>query len=259
VTHATSTKVAATSAPDPDMHGVESALVAHSTLLDTRGLILDLDDTLYPREDYVQSGLMAAARHLEGHFGIPALESFAVMSAARREGRAGVELQAACGRYALPSSMIPLLVDVIRGHRPVLRLPDTTGAVLRQLKADGWRLVVLTNGLPSMQRLKVDALGLAALVDGTVYADEHATGGKPSPMVFQEALRRLETSVERAVMVGDDPTCDIEGARAVGLKTVRLAGPPRTVTLEADAVIDSLASLPGAAAALLEAVNVHAA
>lgn len=226
-----------------------------------RGLILDLDDTLYPREHYVQSGLKAVARHLEAQHGIPAIDSFMTMSAARRGDQKGLELQAACERYELPLTMVAVLVDVIRVHRPTIHLPRETAAVLASLVADGWQLVVLTNGLPSMQRRKVEALGLTRLVRHIVFADEHAPGGKPSPVVFHEALRHLGVAAGRVIMVGDDPICDIAGARRVGLKTVRVATSERTSLLEpgADAVIDSLHQLPDVAAALMEAVSVHAA
>lgn len=226
-----------------------------------RGLILDLDDTLYPREHYVQSGLMAVARHLEEAYRVPAMDAFVVMSAARREGCRGYEFQAACARFALPVSIVAELLHVFREHRPLLRLPRATVAALAALKADGWRLAILTNGLPSVQRLKVESLGLLGHIRHVVYADEHADGGKPSPAAFREVLRRLDVPAARVVMVGDDPACDVGGARAIGLKSVRIAVPGVRVRpgAEADAVIDSLTTLPGVAAELLETVIVNAA
>jgi FMN phosphatase YigB (HAD superfamily) len=226
-----------------------------------RGLILDLDDTLYPREHYVQSGLMAVARFLETQHAIPAMDAFVVMSAARREGYAGYEFQAVCSRFSLPAVMIPELLQVFRDHRPLLRMPRTTAATLASLKAAGWQLAILTNGLPSVQRLKIESLGLPGFVRHIVYAEEHAEGGKPSPGAFREALRRLSVPKGRVVMAGDDPACDIAGARSVGLKTVRLALPGVRVKAgaDADAVIDSLDMLPRVAADLLETVSLNAA
>jgi putative hydrolase of the HAD superfamily len=228
-----------------------------------RGLILDLDDTLYPREHYVQSGLMAVARHLEERFSISAMDVFSVMTAAHREPRRGFELQAACARFDLPATLVPELLDVFRRHRPLLRLPQATASLLAALRADAWQLAILTNGLPAVQRLKIDSLGLSAIVRDIVYAEEHAEGGKPSASAFRAALRRLALPASRVVMVGDDPVCDIAGARAVGLKTVRLAVPGQRLQpgagADADAVIDSLDALPRAAAGLLDTVIANAA
>lgn len=224
-----------------------------------KALILDLDDTLYPREHYVQSGLMAVARYLHESHNVPSVKAFVAMSAARRE-RKGQEFQAVCARYALPATLVPSLVDIFRAHRPVLQLPVTTAAALARLRANGWQMAILTNGLPSVQRLKIEALGLSGLVRHVVCADEHAQGGKPSPVVFHEVLRRLALPADRVVMVGDDAACDIAGAKAVGLKSIRLAAAPRLPLLpEGDAVIDSLESLPAVAAALLRTVVAHAA
>lgn len=43
---------------------------------------------------------------------------------------------------------------------------------------------------------------------------------KPHKKIFEEALRKLGTSVEETVYVGDSPQEDIKGAMAMGMKTV---------------------------------------
>ncbi len=47
--------------------------------------------------------------------------------------------------------------------------------------------------------------------------------GKPRPHLFREALARLGTSPGDAVMIGDSLLADVQGAQAVGLRTVWLA------------------------------------
>jgi len=233
------------------------------------GLILDLDDTLYPREQFVQSGLMAVARHVEETHGIPARNAFAVMEACRREGGAGRELQALCAWFGLTPGVIQPLLEVFRNHQPTLQLPEETSAVLTALKADGWRMVVLTNGLPRVQRAKVYALGLHAFVDDVVYAEEQTPGGKPSAEAFRAALKRLALPARRCVCVGDDPVRDIAAARALGMTTVwvsthRRPGPlgPGAhdgVPTDTDAHIEALVDLPAALVGLKEVVDADAA
>ena len=48
------------------------------------------------------------------------------------------------------------------------------------------------------------------------------TIGKPGPIIFEEALKRLEGSKEDTAMVGDRLGTDINGAKAVGLWTIML-------------------------------------
>jgi putative hydrolase of the HAD superfamily len=190
---------------------------------------------------------------------IPADEALAAMSAARRRGGAGREFQALCARFSLASGAIPELVDVFRHHWPALHLPPVTGEVLRALRAEGWRMVVLTNGLPRVQRTKVFALGIHAFVDDVIYAEELAPGGKPSPEVFRAALKRLSLPARRCVCVGDDPVRDIDAARALGISTVSVSAYTEAVTGGADAHVDDFMDLPAALAGLTELVDADAA
>ena len=49
--------------------------------------------------------------------------------------------------------------------------------------------------------------------------------GKPMPHIFRVALHRLGVPADEAAMVGDSLTSDVQGAQAVGLKTIWLAPP----------------------------------
>jgi len=222
-----------------------------------RGLILDLDDTLYPRERFVRSGLAAVARHVGLHHGVDSSAAYALMTRATAVGGSGKEFQALCERFDLPPAIVPGLVDVFRMHTPSLFLSREAAETLRALRADGWALAILTNGLPSVQFRKVAALGLTEFVDEVVYAEEHAPGGKPSAAPFQAALRGLELSAGQCVCVGDDAARDVRGARALGIPTIRMARHGVSVERadEADTVISSLRQLPAAAGLLMSMVT----
>lgn len=235
----------------------------------TKGLLLDLDDTLYPHQRFVASGHAAVAAHVALRHGIDSDDVYAFL--ARRVGTPAqaTVFQSLCERYELPVDGAVELLDVYRSHEPLIWLRHGVADALRSLRAGGWRLAVLTNGLPRVQVAKVDALGLREFVDDVVYAEEHAAGGKPAPAPFFEALRRLDVTASRAVMVGDDRVCDVHGARNAGLRTIRLdqsarramAGPDTRseAGVEADLVIERIDQLPLAAAALLEGVVSRAA
>ena len=45
---------------------------------------------------------------------------------------------------------------------------------------------------------------------------------KPSPRIFEEALRRFQVQPAELLHVGDDKVADGEGARAVGMQTLIL-------------------------------------
>ena len=216
-------------------------------------VIFDLDDTLYPRARYVNSGFGAVARHMGIGFGLPVDEVYARLRTAHVRGGRGRELQTMCEAYGLDTVLVPDLLQVFRKHRPEIWLSHDVPATLEGLRARGWRTAVLTNGLPSVQAAKVRALGLDALVDHVIYADEYAEGGKPAAEPFMEALRRLEVAPQNAVMVGDDRINDIEGARAVGMRAVLLTRAERpTHDGGADAVVSWLIDLPRIALDLVQ-------
>jgi putative hydrolase of the HAD superfamily len=225
-----------------------------------RGLILDLDDTLYPRERFVRSGFAAVAGDLQRRHGLPAGAVFKTLSQAFTSAAAGREFQVVCSEFDLPQDELRTMLRVFRTHTPSLWLPYETAETLRRLRTEGWRLAILTNGLPHVQAGKVAALALAPMVDHVIYADSIVRGGKPAPEAFRAAIDRLDVAVERCVMVGDTPETDIAGGRAAGLRTIRLHRPGVTVTgRDADIVIHRIDMLPAAAPAALETETLDAA
>jgi putative hydrolase of the HAD superfamily len=227
----------------------------------SRGIIIDLDDTLYPLGRFVHSGFAAVAAHVEQRFGVPADDGYALLARCAREGYQRTAFQSLCAACGLDADTVPALVEVYRAHRPKIFLGHAARTLLRDLRGDGWRIAVLTNGLPSVQARKVEALGLGELVDHVIYAEHFVPGGKPSATVFIEALRRLGTRADRTVCVGDDLERDVAGGRAAGLSTIRLAVRHLPVPPERDAdiVVHTLTEVPLAAMALIEGVTRHVA
>jgi putative hydrolase of the HAD superfamily len=223
-------------------------------------IVFDLDDTLYPRVRHVYSGFSAIARAIARRFDVPVGAVYGRLRAAHEQGHRGVELQQMCAAFGLDETLVPDLVEIMRSHQPQIWLSHDAAEVLPALRARGWRTAVLTNGLPSSQAAKVRALGLHDLVDHVIYADEHAPGGKPAAEPFLAALNRLEATPQNAVMVGDDRVNDIEGARAVGMRTILLArGHGPHLDGGADTVVQDLTDVPRAALALVQNRVAHAA
>ncbi len=104
-----------------------------------------------------------------------------------------------------------------RDHAAVDPLPGVPG-VLAALGAE-YDLALVTNGSPEMQDPKLDALDLWDHFETVVYAG-HDVPAKPAAEPFERALSALGTPPQRAVYVGDDPEADVDGAAAVGLRTV---------------------------------------
>ncbi len=92
------------------------------------------------------------------------------------------------------------------------------GAVqlLEYLKDKGYALHILTNGFREVQRIKIYNSGFEPFFDEVIISEE--TGfKKPAPEIFAITLERTGAAEEEAVMVGDDISVDIEGAKNAGI------------------------------------------
>ena len=222
----------------------------------TRAIIFDLDDTLYSERRFALSGFAAVARCAEASHGISSREAFAVLRNAIRDGRRTTAFQTLAAHVVADAAAVQAFREVYRRHVPQIRLPRASRQVLDEVRRT-WRVGLLTNGLPDVQRAKVAALGLAALTDAIVYAHE-VGGGKPDSSAFAAVCDLLHVAPGRAVMTGDDPWCDIDGARGAGLHAIRIRrGWHRHVDAghsgAADCTVRSLADVPRAAERLVPA------
>ncbi|WP_312166586.1 HAD family hydrolase [Phenylobacterium sp.] len=186
-------------------------------------LLIDLDDTLYDERTYVLSGFRAVADELAQRH--PRLDAAALAASMEAEldahGRGRI-FDAVLAQAGLPASpaLIAELVGVYRDHRPTISLwpgvADTLAALARS-----YRLAIVTDGLALMQSRKVEALGVADLVDEVLLCWEHEAP-KPSPACYLEALRRLSAFPAQAVVIGDNPGHDMAAAAAAGCRSVRV-------------------------------------
>ncbi len=101
--------------------------------------------------------------------------------------------------------------------RYVELFPDVS-QVLEKLKRGGYKLVLISNALPS-NKLVFNHFRLDRFFDEALFSYEIGLR-KPHPDIFYEALDRVESSPDKAVMVGNNPFADIAGSRLVGMKNV---------------------------------------
>lgn len=119
--------------------------------------------------------------------------------------------------------------------------------MLDDLRGKGVKLGLLTNGFAQSHRKKIADLGLDRSFDAFFLADEVGMV-KPDPEIFRYACKRLGSSVESAVMVGDIYERDIIGAREAGLFTVwvnRGNGALSDALPQPDATVLTIVDTPG--------------
>lgn len=118
------------------------------------------------------------------------------------------------------------------------RVYDDVWPALDRLASDGLKLAVISNWddrlRPLLKRLKLESYFEVIVISGEVGFQ------KPSPVIFEQALRRLGLPARAVAHVGDSVNEDLEGARAAGLRAVLISRGGRTAD-QAD--LDSLAEL----------------
>lgn len=91
--------------------------------------------------------------------------------------------------------------------------------LLRDLRARGKRLGLLTNGFSETHREKIALLQITEYFDAIFLADEVGMV-KPDPLLFAHACQKLNSAPSQSAMVGDRYDRDIAGAIEAGLYTV---------------------------------------
>jgi len=191
--------------------------------LPLRAAVFDLDDTLYPEEQFVRGGLQAAALAL----GIPgAGEVF--LDVLRTDGPFSL-FDLGFQRLGIPRTpqRIATLVKAFRSHRAPLRPYPGVRPMLARLRAAGLRLALVTDGYLDVQRRKVAALGLQDAFDAIVYTAD--VQGRVCPKPDAASFWRVETLLEvggaAVAMVGDRPDKDFPAPDAMGWRTLRARHP----------------------------------
>ena len=126
-----------------------------------------------------------------------------------------------------------------------VRIDENAKAMLRGLHGK-YKLGIISNfAIPECVLKLLRASNLDGLFD-VVVVSAAVNKRKPSPEIFQSTLKALGVSASETVFVGDTIDADIEGPKAVGMKTIYIE---RRVQKESekfcpDQSIKSLSELP---------------
>ena len=175
-----------------------------------KGVIFDLDDTLYSEKEYVRSGYHAVSEFLGGGFEDKLWNYY------EEQKPAIDELLKEIGQGDKKESIL----RIYRTHTPNIHLYPDAQEIIRKLKADGKRVGIITDGRPEGQRKKIAALGLD--VDDVIITDE--LGGiqfrKPCDIAFRILQTRWRLPASEMVYVADNPAKDFQAPRQLGMKCV---------------------------------------
>ena len=79
-----------------------------------------------------------------------------------------------------------------------------------------YKLHVITNGFEEVQFRKLEGSGMGRYFTSVITSEE-AEAKKPDPQIFKYALEKSGAKASDSLMIGDDLTVDMAGARQVGI------------------------------------------
>jgi putative hydrolase of the HAD superfamily len=114
------------------------------------------------------------------------------------------------------SAAIAAYHDTKTAIAPFPKVPLT----LLKLKERGYKLYIATQGSSVKQWDKLIRLRIALFFDGVFVSDE--IGENKGKKFYLNILKKLNTTSENCIMVGDREDCDITPTKEIGIRTVRI-------------------------------------
>lgn len=186
-----------------------------------KAVIFDLDDTLYSEKEYVRSGYQKIAEVIpevqdaaEKLWKLFEAKKPAIDELLRQENIQSDEIKQLC-------------LLAYRHQIPDIHLYDGVAEMLAELRKQGVKLGIITDGRPEGQRAKLQVLELENMVDHVIVTDEF--GGpefrKPNPIAFQTMKEKLDVEYKTMCYVGDNIKKDFISPEKLGMKSIHFVNP----------------------------------
>lgn len=189
-------------------------------------VFFDIDDTLFPSSEFADLARKQAVRAMI-ETGLPFTDSERLYARLIRIIHAqgsnyGGHFDALCKELKIkrPARFIAAAVAAYHNAKTsILPYPEVP-RVLLQLREEGYKLYVATNGNAIKQWDKLIRLGVALYFEDMFVSEE--MGMEKSARFFQKVIRQLKCRPAQAVMIGDREDADIIPAKRAGWKTIRI-------------------------------------
>lgn len=184
-------------------------------------VVFDLDDTLYPEADYVESGVRFVCAQIISLCGIDCYETIQTQ---RLKDEKLDWLSVACDLAGLKPSVKESFLWMYRLHSPDIRLSENCSISLEKIKSAALGVAVLTDGRTVTQKFKLASLGLSHY---PAYVSEDYGCEKPAPDRFQ-AIEK-DFPAEKYVYVADNVQKDFLGCKPLGWICIGMRGNDRNI------------------------------
>ena len=214
-------------------HGKLTRVTLNSAVIMISAALFDLDGTLADRRAATHEFLGEQYRlRTLASFGIHYDDFVSAYFGLEREGLLQKDklFPVLAQRLHLPQAIADHLFQDFRSVYPSMAKPQANALTcLFNLKRDGIRCAVISNGESAVQRPKIETLGLMPFLEFSMISSEVGFR-KPDREIFELAASTLGLRTGQCMFVGDNPVADVAGAENAGMHAVffgdRVAWPP---------------------------------
>lgn len=191
-----------------------------------RAVVFDLDDTLYPEREFVQSGFRAVSSYLQKRRIIND-DVYPLLWKKFCDGiRGTIFNDVLCElKGEVDDCLIGTLVSVYRNHMPDIRLYPDALSILQWCAAH-YRTGLLSDGPANTQQNKIIALNIRSFFNAVILTDSLGREfWKPHHAGYEKLGAVLSVRPQECLYVGDNPQKDFIGAKKLGWMTVHVHRP----------------------------------
>lgn len=186
-----------------------------------KAVVFDLDDTLISEKEYVLSGFKVVSKEIAKQYKLDNKEVLKKMNELFNESSKNV-FNRVLDFYNIQYSNneILYLINIYRNHEPDINFFDDVIPTIKELKKNGIKIGMITDGYKETQLRKIEALKCRELFDEIIITDELGREfWKPNEKSYLIMAERLGIKLNEMVYVGDNEEKDFIGANKLGIYT----------------------------------------
>lgn len=185
-------------------------------------VLFDLDDTLFPEEEYVKSGFHYVAKVVEKAYCCAQEKVYQQLWKEYQKSSSYV-FNRVLEYFDISADAVPALVEAYRMHKPTIQYYDDVLPCLMELKAKDVCLGIITDGYASAQKNKLQALEADSYFDKIIVTDDLGKDyWKPHPKAFEMMKDYFDVDYSEMAYVGDNPKKDFYIGKIFPITTVRM-------------------------------------
>ncbi|MEA3283593.1 MAG: HAD-IA family hydrolase [Synergistota bacterium] len=189
-----------------------------------RAVIFDLDDTLFPEKEYIESGYRHIAKIIKKTWKIDENKTSSLLWEFYKENPKKVfnRLLEAEGIQCTEKA-ISFLVEEYRSHKPKISFYSDVIPFLDFLNHKKIKKGIITDGYAVTQQRKLEALNAYDIFEKIIITDELGREfWKPHPKPFEIMSKELAIDFNNMMYIGDNPEKDFYINKIYPIATARI-------------------------------------